>query len=250
MDRPRLILLAEASVDGRITLAPGVLVMFGDERWEAVAGPGSIYDELRSFYQPQACLEGSASLVTEDADPDPLPPVNDDPMELYQNYLPDSVVRRAGHRGWFTVVDGRGRVRWAYKEWPEEDWTGWHLLVLVAQGTPAEYLAYLRRETIPYLVAGDERVDLGRALQIMKKQLGVERVLSTSAGKLGGALLRAGLVDEVNVEFFPAVIGGYRTPSLFDSPELKANEWPTRLRLISAQVQVSGRVWLRYEVLS
>ena len=51
------------------------------------------------------------------------------------------------------------------------------------------------------------------------------------------------------VEFFPAVIGGFETPSLFDSPELKPDEWPARLRLISAQVQPEGHVWLRYEVI-
>jgi len=28
----------------------------------------------------------------------------------------------------------------------------------------------------------------------------------------------------------------------------RAVEWPTRLRLISAQVHADGRVWLRYEV--
>ena len=63
-----------------------------------------------------------------------------------------------------------------------------------------------------------------------------------------GALLRAGLVDEVNIEFLPAVIGGLNTASLFDSPALKADEQPTRLKLICCQVQAGGRVWLRYEV--
>ena len=66
----------------------------------------------------------------------------------------------------------------------------------------------------------------------------------------GGALLRAGLVDEIDLEFFPAVIGGFDTPTLFESPALGPDEWPTRLKLISAQVQADGSVWLRYEVLS
>jgi riboflavin biosynthesis pyrimidine reductase len=145
-------------------------------------------------------------------------------------------------------VDSRGRVRWAYKEWPEEEWAGWHLLVFVSHRTPPEYLAYLQRENIPYLVAGEERVDLHQALEKLGSQLGVTCVLSTSPGKLGGALLRAGLVDEINIEFFPAVIGGTDTPALFESPALKSDEWPTQLKLISAQVQAEGRVWLCYQV--
>jgi riboflavin biosynthesis pyrimidine reductase len=85
-------------------------------------------------------------------------------------------------------------------------------------------------------------------MEKLASQLNITCVLSTAGGKLNGALLRAGLVDEINVEFFPAVIGGSDTPSLFDSPELKPDELPTQLKLISAQVQADGHVWLRYEV--
>jgi riboflavin biosynthesis pyrimidine reductase len=92
-------------------------------------------------------------------------------------------------------------------------------------------------------------VDLQLALEKMRALLGVETLISTAGGRLNGALLRAGLVDEINVEYLPAVIGGRQTPTLFDVPSLKAGEWPVRLELISAQVQTGGRVWLRYRVL-
>lgn len=248
MNRPRVVMFGEASVDGRLTLAPDVLLLFGDERWRAVAGSSDVYEWVKFLHKPQVFLEGSSSLVKGDQEPEPLPPIAGDPEALYEDFLPEAVVHQPGHKGWFTVVDSRGRVRWAYKEWPDEAWAGWHLLVLVAHHTPPEYLAYLQSEDIPYLVAGKERVDLQLALAKLASELGVECVLSTSPGKLGGALLRAGLVDEINVEFFPAVIGGFETPSLFESPELQSDEWPTRLRLISVQVQAEGRVWLRYEV--
>ncbi|MBM4467820.1 MAG: deaminase [Chloroflexi bacterium] len=247
MDRPRVVVHAVASVDGRLTLAPDVLLLYGDERWQAVAGPSDeVYERLKLTYKPQVFLEGSGSFVPSDAEPEPLPPVDGDPQSLYQDFLPPDVVHRAGHQGWFTAVDSRGRVRWLYKEF--EGWEGWHLLVLVAHHTPPEYLAYLQRRNIPYLVAGEERVDLRAALEKLGSQLGVTCVVSTAGGRLNGALLRAGLVDEISVEFFPAVIGGFETPSLFDSPALKPDQWPTRLKLICAQVQAEGRVRLRYEV--
>jgi len=186
--------------------------------------------------------------MREGDEPEALPLFEGDPQDLYQDFLPQAIVNRPGHRGWFTAVDGRGRIRWFYKEYPDEAWQGWHLLVLVAHHTPPEYLAYLQREEIPYLVAGEGHVDLGLALEKMKARLGVTCVLSTAGGKLNGALLRAGLVDEMNVEFLPAVIGGFETPSLFDSPALERDELPARLELISAQAQVGGRVWLRYRV--
>jgi 2,5-diamino-6-(ribosylamino)-4(3H)-pyrimidinone 5'-phosphate reductase len=248
MGRPRVVIQTTASVDGRVTLAPDVLLLYGDERWQAVAGSSNfdVFEWLKFTHQPQATLEGSGSLVKSNETPKPLPPVTGDPQSLYQDFLPHDVVHRPGHQGWFTAVDSRGRVRWFYKEF--EGWEGWHLLVLVSHHTPPEYLAYLQRENIPYLIAGEGRVDLHLAMEKLGSQLGVTCVISTAGGKLNGALLRAGLIDEINIVFFPAIIGGLETPSLFDSPELKPDEWPTRLKLISVQVQAEGHVWLRYQV--
>jgi 2,5-diamino-6-(ribosylamino)-4(3H)-pyrimidinone 5'-phosphate reductase len=250
MSRPRVVVHNTASVDGKLTLGPDVLLLYPDERWQAVAGSaGDLYMRLVSTHKPQVILEGSGSFVTDDAEPEPLPPASGDTEMLYHDFLPDAIVHRAGHRGWFTAVDSRGRLRGMYKEFPDEAWKGWHLLLLVSQGTPPEYLAYLQREDIPYLVAGTERVDLSLAMEKLASQLKVTCVLSTAGGRLNGALLRAGLVDEIDIEFFPAVIGGSNTPSLFDSPALAPDQWPTRLRLISAQVQAEGRLALRYEVI-
>jgi riboflavin biosynthesis pyrimidine reductase len=91
-------------------------------------------------------------------------------------------------------------------------------------------------------------VDLSLALGKLRSLLGVERVLCTSPGKLGGALLRAGLVEELNVLWLPVVIGGTETPSLFESPDLGPDEQPARLSLVSSRTCAGGAVWLRYRV--
>jgi riboflavin biosynthesis pyrimidine reductase len=228
-----------------------VLLLWGDPRWHAVEGSSETFEWLKRLHRPQATLEGSGSFVREGDEPAPLPPVGQGEGEaLYHDFLPETVVQRPDHRGWFMVVDGRGRGRDWIKDGGVfgEAWQGWHLLVLAARHTPAAYLAYLRREQIPYLIAGEGPVDLGLALEKLEAQLGVTCILSTAGGRLSGALLRAGLVDEVNVEFLPALIGGFDTPTLFDAPALGPEEWPVRLSLISAQVQADGRVWLRYQV--
>ena len=63
MERPTVIVAGTVSVDGRLTLAPGVLLMFGDERWQAVAGESDIANWLMMLHQPQAYFEGSGSLA-------------------------------------------------------------------------------------------------------------------------------------------------------------------------------------------
>ncbi len=247
MSHPKLIVYNQASIDGRITLAPGVLLLFGDPRWEAAAGSSAgLYGQLMSKYQPQVLLEGSGSLALPMQTGEPLPPVEGDPAPLYQHFLPASIVDRPGGVKWFTVVDSRGRIRWLYKEFPGEEFAGWRLLVLVSRRTPPEYLAYLQRETIPYLVVGEDQVDLRLGLEALEKVLGVTCVVSTGGGKLNGAFLREGLVDEVDLEFFPALIGGCDTPSLFDAPALKPGEMPQRLELIESNISPEGRVRVHY----
>lgn len=231
-------------MDGRLSLSPGVLLMV-DERWPTYAG--STYGDVMRRHAPQVVLEGAGSFVTDDQVPDPLPPADEPEDVLRADYLPDAVVARAT-RGWLAVTDSRGRGRWIYKEFPDEQWAGWHLLVLVAAATPTDYLAFLRREAIPYLVVGDERVDLALALRRLGERLGVDTVVSTAGGRLNGALLRAGLVDQIEVEVVPIAVGGTATPAMFTAPDLGPTDPPVALRLLEVEQRSHGRVLLRYAV--
>jgi 2,5-diamino-6-(ribosylamino)-4(3H)-pyrimidinone 5'-phosphate reductase len=249
MPRPRLIVYELASVDGRLTIAPDALLLYGDERWTSAVGEcHDPYLWLSERFAPQVFLEGSGSFVPHHVECDPLPQVEGDTAGLYDDFLPDAVVARPGRRGWFTAVDGRGRVRWTIKEWPDPAFAGWHLLVLVCHGTPPEYLAFLRRESIPYIVAGADQVDLAGVLDRLWLRLGVTTVVATPGGRLGGALLRADLVDELIVDFFPAVIGGTATPALFTAPDLEPGASPARLRLLDHTADAKDHVRLHYEV--
>jgi len=242
------------SLDGRVTLGRDRLLLEADtsQVWRSLHPPSAQAaaqarsSQLAELYHPEAILEGSGTFVRTDAGPLTPPPaqVSNPDDELYFDFLPIDKVDRPGRQTWFAVVDSRGRVRW--------EMTGGgavELLVLVAQATPAAYLAYLRREGICYLVVGKGRVDLSLALSRMQDRLDVTCVVSEAGGGLNGALLRAGLVDEIQLLVLPAVVGGLGTPSLFDGPELSDTEIPTRLRLLSSHTEDDGLLWLRYQVL-
>lgn len=185
------------------------------------------------------------SLVADAAVPTDLDAYFDGPeQELYADFLPASVRERPGRRKWFTVVDSRGRVRWTMKSQGEYD-----VLVLVARATPRTYLAYLQAESISYLVAGEEQVDLAAALRRMRERLGVTCVVSNAGGGLNGALLRGRLVDAVDLLVAPAIIGGDGVPSIFDGVPLDEGEAPARLKLISARAEADGLLRLRYDVI-
>lgn len=248
-ERPRVVVSVTASVDGRVTLGRDRLLLDADVRqiWRSVqpAGADAVglarTALLEELYAPTAILEGSGTFVANDAGPLDLPPVRQD--ELFEDFLPPEVVQHPNHRKWFTVVDSRGRVRWSTKGGDGTD-----LLLLVARSTPPAYLAFLRQETIPYLVVGEVRVDLPAALRRMQERLGVTCVVSEAGGGLNGALLRAGLVDELHVVVLPVAIGGHGVPTVFDGPELAHGESATRLSLVSVQHTADGVLSLRYRV--
>ena len=82
----------------------------------------------------------------------------------------------------------------------------------------------------------------------MRHELTVGTVVCTGGGRLMGALLRAGMVDGIDLEIMPAAIGGRGMPALFDAPPLGPTEWPTPLRLVSCDTTNAGHVRLRYAV--
>ena len=244
--RPHVVVHNVASMDGRLTLAPGVDLMAGDERWTAMtADLPDPYAWARTTHDPQVFLEGSGSFLNPVGAA--LQGVEPAPAPEGVHFLPDDVVGVPGRR-WFAVVDGAGVVDLQFTEWPDPTWAGWHSLVLTSLAAPAAHLELLRQRHIPYVVVGERRVALGRALELLHDLLGVETVVSTGGGRLGGALLRQGLVDEIDVELLPWAIGGRRMPVLFDAAPLAPDEWPTRLELLSSEVVGEGRVRLRYRV--
>ena len=251
MNRPIIIVITAASLDGRVALGPDRTQWdeLDDPRNQEPYGGGGAWEDavrrIEQIHSPDAEMQGSGSFVPEGTELQPLPPFEGDPETLHRDFLPEEVVERPDLEKWLVVVDGRGRMRSGYKG---DEESGAHVIHLTAHGAPDEYLAFLRREGIPYLIAGERWVDLPEVMRRMKEKLGVETLLSMAGGRLNGALLRAGLIDEVNVLFTPRLIGGTDTPTLYQSPDLADDEWPTPLALISAEVRADGVLWLRYEV--
>lgn len=240
--RPRVVVFSVVSLDGRIAY-PDQLWPLGDERWRAIAGSDAT--DVLALHDADVVLEGSNSFVTRGASGAEFGPAPEG-VDIHSDYLPKTVIGRFKH--FYAVVDGRGRVRWRYKVGPEGESPQRHLLIVTCRATPAAYLAFLRDQEIPYMVAGEEGVDLGASLQRLHEVLGVRAVVCCSAGLLGGALLRARLVDEIDLEFVPAVIGGSGAPTLFEGPDLVASDRPMLLRPLEVDPKPDGRVFVRYAV--
>ncbi|GAB1367430.1 RibD family protein [Candidatus Cloacimonadaceae bacterium] len=254
MTRPKVVLYVGASVDGRITMNTNSTMfdvykqpelyemLFSSEEWT------SFSKAVFAIHKPDMFLEGCNMLVAENADLTELPPFAGNMEELYRDYLPQEILNRPTRKTWTSVVDGRGRFRNGYTAECDDPET--YMVHLTSESAPPEYLAFLRSRQLPYLIEGKNQVDLPRMLEKVKTKLNVQTIATSSGGKLSGALIRASLLDEINILQSPVVIGGYTIPSLLSSPE---PQWPqikpNRLKLLEAKNFMNDKLWLRYEVL-
>jgi 2,5-diamino-6-(ribosylamino)-4(3H)-pyrimidinone 5'-phosphate reductase len=144
------------------------------------------------------------------------------------------------------VVDGRGRLPGVAALRAQPYWRD--VVVLCSEAAPGEHLAAMSRQGVDHLVAGTERVDLRAALQWLAERHSAGIVRVDAGGTLIGALLRAGLVDEVSVLVEPRLIGGESRKWLFQAPDTAADDVVVPLRLQHLERFDDDVIWTRYEV--
>lgn len=255
MNRPKVVLQVTSSIDGRISFTPNSTMFtplhesLKPFQTEIETNDWKFFNEkIKSLHNIDFYLEGCNMLVTETDKIKPLPMYTGDIESLYHDYLPEHILYRKGRKTWTSVVDGRGRFRNAYKAYTDNPES--YMIHLTSHNAPPEYLAFLQREEIPYLLAGREKVDLVEILSKLYNILNVKTVLTSSGGKLAGALIRENLLDEINILFNPAIYGGDKTPTLFSSPDINPPYiLPNKLKYIGSHIFASGAIWVRYEVI-
>ena len=228
---PRVILHNGASLDGRMDWSAGDSADMGQ------------YYELAARFNADAMLTGSNTMLAAYASEPKAPCGQDIPQEddeaigsreLYPLHVPLLV-----------VVDSRGQVRSWSRIKKEPYWRS--AMASCSHSTPQEYLDDLHKRRVEYIVTGEDRVDLRMALEELNARYGVKTVRVDSGGILNGALLRAGLVDEVSVLVDPCLVGGTTPRSIFVAPDLISPEGVIPLKLTHVETVRGDVVWLRYE---
>src|SRR5215471_13362395 len=143
------------------------------------------------------------------------------------------------------ALDAQGKIAWG-----RSDIGGDPIVVVLTERVSDAHLAGLRQDGVSYIFAGEQELDLGLALEILNRELGIERLLLEGGGGSNGSFLRAGLIDEISLAVCPAVDGAKGAPSIFDSSDKDAGiAAPIRsMTLASCEVLEGGAVWLRYRL--
>ena len=231
----RLVTFNISSLDGRIAVSPSTPAWL-DPRWK----PFDAFEpvDVMALHETRVSLQGSNSFASRTADR-----ANFDDHEGHEvpdgDFLPGSL---SDHKGrWTLVLDSRARVRWTITQQG-----GTRIAVLLAATTPRPYKAFLRQSGVPYLEVGAEHVDLRAALRRVEEVFTPSAVVSDAGGILNGALLRAGLVDEVDLQLLPGIVGRATAPAAFEGFDLGGSDRPKLLRTMSAEPRPDGSVFIRY----
>jgi riboflavin biosynthesis pyrimidine reductase len=142
------------------------------------------------------------------------------------------------------ALDAQGKIAWGRSEIGGDP-----IVAVLTEQVSDAHLAGLRQDGVSYIFAGERDLDLGLALEILNRELGIERLLLEGGGGSNGSFLRAGLIDEISLAICPAVDGANGAPSIFDSGDKDAGAAPIRaMTLASCEVLDGGAVWLRYRL--
>ena len=82
-------------------------------------------------------------------------------------------------------------------------------------------------------------------MEILYKEFKVERLRLTGGGHSKGALLKAGLIDEVSMMWCPGIDGRKGMTSVLDG--LDAYTPPTKLQLIKVE-KMGETIWSKYKL--
>lgn len=140
------------------------------------------------------------------------------------------------------VVDTRGRLLW---QSAEAD--GLPILTIVTEDVSEEYLDSLTAQGISWIASGIGRIDLRRAMDILRTEFGVERLAIVGGGHICGGFVEAGLVDEVSVMVAPGIDGREGQTAMIDGIR-KTDDTSYKLKLESVEKWNTDIVWLRYTV--
>jgi 2,5-diamino-6-(ribosylamino)-4(3H)-pyrimidinone 5'-phosphate reductase len=223
--RPYIICHMAASVDGKIDGAALRTIM----------KPGE-YEALHAKVGGNAWICGRQTMEEHFSEKEPFRSRSNAPA----GPQPVHVARRAD--SYAISVDTLGKLNWS-----SGDLAGDHLICVVSERAPAEYVSMLRNKNISYVVAGESSVDLGKAVQLLGEHFGIRTLLLEGGGHINGAFLKAGLVDELSLLLLPGVDGRHDIAGVFDGI-VEPNRTATPLKLKSVEQREAGALWIRYDV--
>ena len=140
-------------------------------------------------------------------------------------------------------ADAKGVLRFQ-----ENEVGGDHVVLLVTERVSNDYLAHLQAAGVSYLFCGKREINLHVALRKLASVFKLRKLMLQGGGKFNGAMLKAGLVDEISHLTVPVADGGAGVSTFFDIPGDAPSRAAATLRLMSHKQMPGSVIWARYRV--
>lgn len=227
--KPHVTCLMMSSIDGR--LHPSRYTESPD---------GTRKDWTAAYEQQHDALGGDAWLVGRVTMAEMSKATAHPPASAGRVDRPLHVATRAD--GYAVAVDRSGKLHF-----DSGTLDGDHVVVLLGAAVPDAHLAELAGSGVSYLVSADADIDFAAALETLADAFGIRRLLLEGGGEINGALLAAGVVDELQVLVAPALDGGAGAEGIVT---LGADglAGKVQLTLHGVETKAHGTVLLRYAV--
>ncbi len=230
MPRPHVICHMASSVDGRVKI----------KRWSRIDVDGIVekaYEAVHDKLEGDAWMCGRVTMAGY-ASGEPPQPYAGAPIPR------EDFIATRDAEGYAIGLDAHARMHWGTRN----DITGDHVVMVLTEQAPDAHLDALRRAGVSYLFGGRDAIDLGLVLDKLAATFAIKRLLLEGGGRINGAFLAEGLVDEVSLLVAPAVDGLMGTPAVFDYEGHEDAPKSMALTLRNLEAMDGGVVWLRYDV--
>jgi len=121
------------------------------------------------------------------------------------------------------------------------------IIVLTTERASASARRQLQVLGVSLKICGKHEINFRAALQWLRRQWKVQRLLCEGGGELNDALFRAGLVDELHLTVCPRVFGGRHAPTIADGLGFPTLAAAAPLALKSAR-RIGDEMFLVYSV--
>ena len=155
----------------------------------------------------------------------------------------DHIVTRTA-KGSAIGVDRKGVLPWSKGTIDDE-----HVIAVLTNRASNDYLAHLQSKRVSYVICGEREIDLPLALDKLARHFKLKKLMLEGGGKMNGAFLKAGLIDEISHITVPVVDGGTGVATFFDIPGKSPSKATATLKLISNRTMAGGVLWSKYRVI-
>jgi riboflavin-specific deaminase-like protein len=91
------------------------------------------------------------------------------------------------------------------------------IIILVSGHAPEKQLRLLRSVADEVKIFGENEIDFPAALRWLHEKWKVKRLLCEGGGTLHGAMVQAGLIEELHLTICPKIFGGRTAPTIADA---------------------------------